>query len=238
MDAFANQLIALLQQSLQQQSLPWVLLAAFVAGVIGALLPCSVSFLPLTVAYMGGSAQQGNPLGRAMLFVLGLCLSLTVLGLLAALVGVSLGTALSGWGTLALGLLAIVMGAHMLGWLHLPLPQLFKQLPQVPAGRLGAVLLGFVFGLSASPCATPALTLLLGYTARQQDALMGGLALFAYALGQSILLLVAGWGAASLKRKAHMLKMGHWINQFSGVVLLGLGTVWVIQGWPTGLTFF
>ena len=234
MDAFANQLIALLQQSLQQQSLPWVLVAAFTAGIIGALLPCSVSFLPLTVAYMGGSSQQGNSLGRALLFVLGLCLSLTVLGLLAALVGVSLGTALTGWGTGVLGVLAMLMGAQMLGWLHIPLPQLFKQMPDVPASGLGAILLGFVFGLSASPCATPALTLLLGYTARQQDALMGGLALFAYALGQSVLLLIVGWGAASLKQRANLLKMGHWINMISGFILLGLGLVWIIQAWFNG----
>jgi cytochrome c-type biogenesis protein len=219
----------LLYNSLQQDALLWVLLLAFGGGVLSALLPCSVSFLPLTIAYMGGSANQGPIPLRIGLFVVGLCLSLTVLGLLAALLGLSLGTALAGWGTLALGLLAVVMGLHMLHIVQMPMPAGLSRMPQVPLG--GPLVLGFLFGLTASPCSTPILTLLLGYIAKAQQPLLGIVALFCYALGQSVLLLLAGWGAGVLKHRATLLQAGEWINRMSGIILLGFGVFWIVQGW-------
>jgi cytochrome c-type biogenesis protein len=232
---FVNAIPTVLQQSLQQQALLWIPLAAFAGGVLSSLLPCSVSFLPLTVAYMGGTASQGTHRGvqwwvHAASFVLGLCLALTALGLAAALLGISLGTAITGWGSVAMGAVALVMGGSMLGWYHLPMPGLFSRMPASTGGVLGAVTMGFVFGLTASPCGTPVLSVLLAYTAKTQDPVLGGLGLFSYALGQSTLLLVAGLGAAVLKHRANLLQVGQWLSRLSGFILLGIGAVWLWQG--------
>jgi cytochrome c-type biogenesis protein len=240
-------LTQLLQTSLQQNSLLWVMLAAFLGGVLSSILPCAVSFLPLTVAYMGGASSADASEAtlsdhprlsrstlwlRPLLFVLGLCTALTVLGLMAALLGVSLGTALNGWAFMALGGLSVAMGLQLWGLWHMPAMPGLSRLPSVPTGALGAFVLGTVFGLTASPCATPILTVLLAYTASTKQPLMGGVALFCYALGQSLLLLLAGWGASVVKYRANLLKMGVWLNRLSGTILVGLGITWIVQGWP------
>ena len=72
----------------------------------------------------------------------------------------------------ALGLLAAAMGLHLAGWLPLRLPSGLNWQPKV-AGPLGALLLGAVFGIVSSPCATPILVALLGLVATQGEVAYG-----------------------------------------------------------------
>jgi cytochrome c-type biogenesis protein len=224
---------ALLTHSLQTQAFLVVPLAAFLGGVFSSLLPCSIGMLPIMVAYMGGSRANGSRIafGQAIGFVGGMCLSLTVLGLLAVLAGISLGTALGFWGYFLLGVLAVVMGLQLLGWLHLPALPGLKKLPDWAFGNLWSpVILGALFGLSATPCSTPFLTVLLGYMAQTKNLVLGALGLFSYALGQSVLLLLAGWGAGILKQRARLNQVGQVMNTMSGWILIGLGVYWLYQG--------
>ncbi len=57
---------------------------------------------------------------------------------------------------------------------------------------MGALLLGAVFGVVSSPCATTVLVALLGLVATQREVAYGISLLFVYALGHCLLMLAAG----------------------------------------------
>lgn len=164
----------------------------FAAGVVSSASPCALATVPLVVGYVGG--QAANDRRRAFIyslaFVLGLATTFTALGAAAALLGRLMGTLGGPW-YVALGLLAAAMGLHLMGWLPLRMPSGLDWQPKV-AGTLGALLLGAVFGIVSSPCATPVLVALLGLVATQGEVSYGIALLFVYALGHCLLMLAAG----------------------------------------------
>ena len=78
-------------------------------------------------------------------------------------------------------------------------------------------------GLVASPCGTPYLAAILGLISYSQQWALGGLYLFAYALGQSVVLIAAGLGAGWLQRILSLRAMGSRLQQLSGWLFLVLG---------------
>lgn len=164
----------------------------FAAGVVSSASPCALATVPLVVGYVGGHAGDSRP--RAFLyslaFVLGLATTFTALGAAAALLGQLMGNLGGPW-FVVLGGLAAAMGLHLMGWLPLRLPPGMHWQPKV-AGPLGALLLGAVFGIVSSPCATPVLVALLGLVATQGEVAYGVTLLFVYALGHCLLMLAAG----------------------------------------------
>lgn len=164
----------------------------FVAGVVSSASPCALATVPLVVGYVGG--QAANDRRRAFVyslaFVLGLATTFTALGAAAALLGRLMG-ALGGPWFVALGLLAAAMGLHLMGWLPWRPPGGLNWRPRA-SGVLGALLLGALFGVVSSPCATPVLVALLGLVATQGEVAYGVALLFVYALGHCLLMLAAG----------------------------------------------
>ncbi len=198
----------------------------FVAGVVSSASPCALATVPLVVGYVGGHA--GDDKRRAFLhslaFVLGLASTFTALGAAAALLGQLMGSLGGPW-FVALGLLAAAMGLNLMGWLPLRSPGGFHWQPRV-AGPLGALLLGSVFGIVSSPCATPALVALLGLVATQGEVAYGVSLLFVYALGHCALMLAAGTFTGLVQAYAQsrgLLAFSLRLKQALGLLLVALG---------------
>ncbi|MGE0200656.1 MAG: cytochrome c biogenesis CcdA family protein [Candidatus Melainabacteria bacterium] len=220
-----------------------VLLLGFLGGVLSSLLPCSVGMLPVLIGYVGGFGElsRWGILRQVLLFMVGVSLVLTVLGVLASSIGFAFGSLVGeGW-YWVVGITAILMGLQLLGWITLPLPPGLTRLPATPAGRwLSPLILGLAFGAATSPCGTPFLTVILGFISQQKNILLGGAALFAYGLGQSILLLLVGLGTGLIRHLAVLRRVGHVINTLSAVVFILAGALLIAQGagWLDPLAFF
>jgi cytochrome c-type biogenesis protein len=208
----------------------------FAAGVVSSASPCALATVPLVVGYVGGHTGDapGNNRRRAffysLAFVLGLATTFTALGAAAALLGQLMGNIGGAW-FIALGLLAAAMGLHLIGWLPLRLPTLPHWQPKV-AGPLGALLLGALFGIVSSPCATPVLVALLGLVATQGEVAYGISLLFVYALGHCVLMLAAGTfaGLVSAWAKSRgMMAFSARLKQAMGLLLVAAGgyLVWM-----------
>ncbi len=198
----------------------------FAAGVVSSASPCALATVPLVVGYVGGHA--GDDRRRALLyslaFVLGLATTFTALGAAAALLGQLMGVLGGPW-FIALGLLAAAMGLHLIGWLPLRLPNLPHWQPRV-AGPLGALMLGALFGVVSSPCATPVLVALLGLVATQGEVAYGVSLLFVYALGHCVLMLAAGTFTGlvqSWTRSRGMMALSARLKQGMGLLLMVAG---------------
>jgi cytochrome c-type biogenesis protein len=198
----------------------------FLAGLLTSLTPCTLSMLPITIAYMGGSESKGRlqAVGQATSFALGLATTLTGMGLLAGLLGKI-------YGQVGLGLpivvsaIAILMGLNLLNALPFALPSFggMEWISQeLPAG-VRAYLIGTTFGLVASPCSTPVLATLLAWVSSTQDPILGGVMLLAYTAGYVAPLIVAGTFTASIKKLLELRRWASWITPASGALLVGFG---------------
>lgn len=220
-----------------------VLLLAFAGGVLSSLLPCTVGMLPILVGYVGGYTGNGKLaiLRQILLFMLGFALVLTSLGIAASFLGMAMAALVGPLWYYLLGAVAVVMGLVLLDVIQLPLPQFVTRLPETGTGKfLAPLALGAAFGAASSPCGTPFLTAILGFISREQNWVLGGLSLFCYALGQSMLLLVAGLFTGLIKQMALFRKVGVVITRLSAGVFILAGLLLIAQaaGWLDIFAFY
>jgi cytochrome c biogenesis protein CcdA len=210
----------------------WAPLAAFLGGALTALNPCVLAMVPLMVGFSAGLVGRGaserpwrRTLGFSLLFVGGFALELALLFTVFSGATAILGAP---WWRYVLAGVCAITALHLLGWLNLP------SIPLPPAatraaGALGALMLGFIFGVISLPCTGPVLLLLLGLVPRIGAAGAGGL-LFAYGLGHSLLLLVAGTSvgaAAALARPGRLQTATRWVRVVAAILILA-GGAWVL----------
>jgi cytochrome c-type biogenesis protein len=216
---------------------PWTLALVFAAGLLTSLGPCSLSLLPVTMAYLAGFSGEGSAVQpawkRSLSFAGGIVLALIALGLSSSLMGRIYGQ-VPGLVPLLVAALAVVMGLQLLGVIQLRLPQgpdpeRWRQAVPAPLAPLAA---GLAFGLAATPCTTPVLAVLLGWMAQAGKPLMSVLLLTCFGAGQVMPLLLAGTAAASLPTLLQLRAAGRWVPPISGVLLLASGGLTLVSYWP------
>ncbi len=130
----------------------------FLGGLGLNLTPCVFPLIPIT---MNVFAQQGESrplkvLPLALVYVLGLALTFTVVGVLAALAGQSLGLVLqTPWGVLGVAVVLAIMMASAFGAFDIQLPSGVMGKLGGRQGALGAGFMGMVMGAIAAPCVGP-----------------------------------------------------------------------------------
>ncbi len=190
----------------------WVLLAAFVGGLATAFTPCVLPLIPITLAVMGAGRTADTRLTaarRASLYVMGIVLSFTLMGLAASMAGRSFGFLLGNmWFQLALTVFFALMALSLLGLYDVSLPSWLQTKVNTIGGEgdKGAFLMGLVGGLVAVPCVGPVLATLLGLAASTANAALSASLLGAYALGFGTPLLIVGTGFARLPRSGAVME--------------------------------
>ena len=183
---------------------PWLAIAAvFIGGVLTASNPCVLAMIPLMMSFVAGRREAGAGVLRAFLyslvFVAGLSIMFVALGMIAALAGTRFGGASAVW-NFVVAAVCLVMGLHLMGVLKFTIPMPFNIQPKT-RGFLGALLLGLLFGVVSTPCAVPILVVLLTYLAGSDTSVpYGGFLLLVYALGHSVLILLAGTSMGIAKK--------------------------------------
>lgn len=211
-----------LPQALSSGGLTIVFLV-FLGGVMTSLSPCILSMLPVMLGYIGGLERPSKTKGfiTSASFVLGLAVTFAILGIVASLLGKAFGQIGPFW-TYIIGFFSIIMGLQLIGVVNINLPGL-QAMPEKRGGVFGSFGVGLLFGLVASPCATPVLAVLMTYVAGQGVLWYGALLLFIYGLGHGLPLIIAGTFTAFLKSLPRLQKWGYYITFLSGSLLIVLG---------------
>jgi len=224
-------LAASLERSLQHVSL-WAYLLAFAGGALTGFNPCTYPTIPVVLGLIGGQKETSRWRGLAIsgLFVGGLALTYMLIGALASFVGKKFGLSQTFWfylvAAVCMGVGLGLAGAYKFNWQTVaPLQRRWMEL----GGFLGAVVLGMLFGLVASPCATPILTVIIAFVAAKGAVAYGASLLFVYAFGHGLPLLLLGAFAGALTNLA---KFGQYVpamQKVSGwlLILVGLFFLWI-----------
>ncbi len=202
--------------------------ACFLGGIISSASPCVLAMIPLVIGYVGGYSEGSNKkaIQYSLVFVLGLTITFTVLGIIAGALGRLFGDIGRFWYYI-LPPVAILLGLYLLFSdkmnFNIGLSQRF--LPKKKA-LLGAFLIGLFFGIVASPCATPVLAVILTFAATKQDIIYSGGLLLAYALGHWVLVLGAGISvgfAQKVLASKGISNFSSYSKKAGGIILIGVG---------------
>jgi thiol:disulfide interchange protein DsbD len=224
------------QQALLGGSL-WLIVPLFFALGVGlAFTVCMLPMIPILSGIILGQSKTMTRARGLMLsgsYVLGMALTFTIAGVLVGLSGKNIAPMLQNpWVLGTFAGIFVLLALSMFGFYEIQMPTFIQSKATVASNRLsgGRVFSVFVMGaLSAviiGPCAAPPVFAALAFVSRTGDAMLGGTALFAMALGIGTPLLIVGASAGTLLPKA-----GPWmqtINRVFGVLMLGLAT-WIIS---------
>ena len=210
---------------------PITILLIFFAGLLTSLGPCSLSLLPITVAYIGGTNNEKSEF-KVLSFCCGIIISLVFLGAISGLLGQIYGQ-LPEFLTTSISIFAIVMGLNLLGIIKFRLPDgpNFEFIKNKLPPFLAPLITGAAFGLASSPCITPVLATLLAWVSQANTPLISILFLFFFGLGQVMPLIIVGFTTESLRKLLEFRRYSQVIPTFSGIILLTLGILNIIAKW-------
>jgi thiol:disulfide interchange protein DsbD len=228
-----------------------VLLGVFVAGLLLNTTPCVYPIIPITIGFFvnQGAAQQGKAkLSRtffmASMYVLGMALTYSVLGVIAAKSGGLFGAALQS--PIVLIVLAgtmFLLSLSMFGVYEFKLPEALNRMAtsstQSTSGMLGAFVMGLTMGIVAAPCIGPFVLALLVHVGTKGSAAYGFALFFVLALGLGLPYLVLGTFSGALKT---LPRSGLWmvtVRKVFGLVLIGMALYFLmpLMGSATNYVF-
>ncbi|WP_434660535.1 protein-disulfide reductase DsbD [Klebsiella sp. MISC125] len=236
--------------------LPFTALWALLIGIGIAFTPCVLPMYPLISGIVLGGKQRlstARALLLAFIYVQGMALTYTALGLVVAAAGLQFQAALQHpYVLIGLSVVFILLALSMFGLFTLQLPSSLQTRLTLMSNKRqggspgGVFAMGAIAGLICSPCTTAPLSAILLYIAQSGNLWLGGGTLYLYALGMGLpLILVTVFGNRLLPKSGPW--MAHVKTAF-GFVILALpvflleriiGDLWGLRLWSLlGVAFF
>lgn len=201
-----------------------LLIASFIGGLLASLSPCSLAMLPLIIGYIGGYSKETpfRTFLQLCCFILGTAIVFSIIGIVCALTGSVFASALGGYFTLIIASLVLVMGLKLLNILDFETPTIIKSMPSNNGNSifLYPMLLGITFALAGTPCSTPILAGIMAFAAIGKNISLAILMLFLFALGQGLILILAGLFTSGLKNMKSLANFAEILLKLSGLLLV------------------
>lgn len=220
----------------------WTLLGVFVGGLALNLTPCVYPLIPITVSYFGGRSGRGR--GKlaihGLLYLGGLSVTNSVLGVVAALTGSLMGAALQNPIVLVVvaGVL-VLFATSLFGFWELRLPySLTSAASKSYAGYFGTLFMGLTLGVVAAPCLGPFVLGLLTWVASMGSPWLGFVIFFTLSVGLGVPLFFLAIFSGSLEKLPGSGEWMLWVRGLMGWVLVGMAAYFVSPLLPSSARVF
>lgn len=235
-------------EDIEKQGLLWTLLFVFIAGVLTSFTPCIFPMIPITLSILGQQAHirsRKHQLLIAHIYVLGIAVTYSALGVFAAATGSMFGSFMSHPAVLSVIVIVfLAMAFSMFGLYELQAPAFIRNRLggdlQV-SGYHGVFIYGIIAGVVASPCVGPVLVGILTSIARTQNLWLGFWMMFVFALGFGQLFILIGVFGSFTK---HLPKSGPWmdaVKNIFGTMMVGAALYYLsfiipTNWWPVAVS--
>jgi thioredoxin:protein disulfide reductase len=212
--------------TLESSGLLLSLIFVFLAGLALNLTPCVYPLIPITIGYFGGQAEgkTSRLVMLGILYMLGMALTYSVVGVITSLSGAVFGTLLQNpIVIIAIVILFVALALSQFGVYEFKLPDSWvAKAGGAKGGGFGAFFMGLTMGIVAAPCIGPFVLGLVTYVAAKGDPLYGFLMFFVLALGLGFPYLLLAIFSGKIKS---LPRAGLWmegIKHIFGFLLIGM----------------
>lgn len=219
------------QEERRGPSIWLILLGVFLGGLALNLTPCVYPLIPITISYFGGKSERirGHTIVHGIVYIFGLAMTNSLLGLSAALSGGMLGFALQNpFVLIFVAAVMVFMGLSFFGLWEIRLPAwLTRVASKGYAGFFGTFFMGLTLGIIAAPCLGPFILGLLLWVGQMGDPLLGFLFFFVLSVGLGLPLSVLAIFSGAIARLPKSGDWMLWVRRLMGWVLIGMAVYMV-----------
>lgn len=206
---------------MMSESIILAMIFVFFAGFLTSFTPCIFPMIPLTLAVLTPKGQHlsfSTKLFRSLSYVLGIALTYSVFGVLAASTGHLFGSFLGNqWVAIAIGLFFVSFAISMLGFFEIKTPAFLSNLKL--SQSTGTFFFGLAAGVIAGPCVGPVLLSILAYISQSGNITTGFLLMMSFAFGMGLIFIVLGVAGDLFKV---LPRSGHWLNSVKYVFAIAM----------------
>lgn len=212
------------------------LLFVFIGGLALNLTPCVYPLIPITIGFFGGQSE-GKTIrlfGMGLLFVVGMAVTYSVIGVVTALSGAVFGSLLQNpIVIIIIALIFLILSLSMFGLYEFQLPNSWvAKAGGAKGGFYGAFFMGLTMGIVAAPCIGPFVLGLVTYVAAKADPYLGFLMFFVLALGLGFPYLLLAIFSGKIKK---LPRAGEWmdgVKHIFGFILIGMALYFIVPLLP------
>lgn len=219
------------QGAMQGWSLLLTLIGIFIGGMALNLTPCVYPLIPITVSYFGGRSGQSRStiLTHGFCYIIGLAMTNSLLGVVAAMTGGLMGAMLQNpWVLMAVAAVLLGFASSLFGFWELRLPSgLTRAASKSYAGYFGTFFMGMTLGVVAAPCLGPFVLGLLTWVAGTADPLFGFAIFFTLSLGLGLPLFILAMFSGRLEKLPRSGEWMNWVRKAMGWVLVGMAAYFI-----------
>ncbi len=225
-----------LANKLEKSGLLISLLIVFLGGLALNLTPCVYPLIPITVGYFGGQSEgkTSRLFLLGVLYVLGMALTYSVVGVVTSLSGAVFGTLMQNpIVIIVIALILLTLALSMFGVYEFKLPDSWvMKAGGAQSGLFGAFFMGLTMGIVAAPCIGPFVLGLVTVVGAKGDPVYGFLMFFFLALGLGTPYLILALFSGKIK---NLPRAGLWmeaVKHIFGFIMVGMAIYFLLPLLP------
>ncbi len=231
-----------LAQTLSERG--WILtfFLVFLGGLALNLTPCVYPLIPITISYFGGQAEgkKGSLFLHALIYVLGMAITYSILGVIAALTGSLFGAALQNpYILITLAAILVLLSLSMFDLYEIRIPAFLSNFAGgAKRGFFGTFFMGLTVGIVAAPCIGPFILALLTFVGERGDVVLGFWMFFVLAVGLGIPFIFLALFSGSLHKIPRSGAWMVWVRSIFGFILIAMAVYFLEPLMPDPLIYY